>query len=134
MNPVAPSLGFYEGIAETIDSVSLRRHTDSDDRSLVLTFKQLKAIEAFRSFRKQFSKALKLVDEEGTITIEPAGMRFIFGGADGDDLERVECTLTLHRQDHWDRLMRFMHRYAEANGMAYGEPSAPEGSGDHSAG
>lgn len=124
MNPAPPSLGFYEGITETIDNVSLRRHPDTGDRTVLLTFKQLKAIESFRSFRNEFSKALKLVDEEGTITIEPSGIRFIFGGPDGDDLDRVECTLTIDREDHWDRFMRFMHRYAQANGMAYGEPTA----------
>ncbi|MEB3313888.1 MAG: photosystem II reaction center protein Psb28 [Cyanobacteriota bacterium] len=121
MTQVTPTVQFYEGINESIDDVSLRRHPATGDRSILLIFKQLRAIEAFQSFRSQFAKALKLVDEEGTITIEPSGIRFIFGGPDGDDLERVECTLTLDRQDHWDRLMRFMHRYADANGMAYGE-------------
>jgi photosystem II Psb28-2 protein len=121
MTQVTPTVQFHEGINESIDDVSLRRHPATGDRSILLIFRQLRAIEAFQSFRSQFAKALKLVDEEGTITIEPSGIRFIFGGPDGDDLERVECTLTLDRQDHWDRLMRFMHRYADANGMAYGE-------------
>ena len=116
-----PTVRFYEGILESIDNVSLRRNADTGERTVLLLFKQLKAIEAFQSFRSQFSKALKLTDEEGVITIEPSGIRFIFGGDDGDDLERVECTLTIDRDDYWDRFMRFMHRYAEANGMAYGE-------------
>ena len=117
----APIVQFYEGIPESIDNVSLRRNADTGDRMVLLTFKQLKAIESFQSFRSQFSKALKLIDEEGTITIEPSGIRFIFGGPEGDDLDRVECTLTIDRDDHWERFMRFMHRYASANGMAYGE-------------
>ncbi|HIK43428.1 MAG TPA: photosystem II reaction center protein Psb28 [Leptolyngbyaceae cyanobacterium M65_K2018_010] len=125
MTAPTPTVQFYEGIAEAIDNVSLRRNPDTGDRTVLLTFKQLKAIEEFRSFRSQFSKALKMIDEEGVITIEPSGIRFIFGGPEGDDLERVECTLTIDREDHWDRFMRFMHRYAEANGMAYGEPSRP---------
>jgi len=121
MTAQLPTVRFYEGILESIDSVSLRRNADTGERTVLLLFKQLKAIEAFQSFRSQFSKALKLTDEEGVITIEPSGIRFIFGGDDGDDLERVECTLTIDRDDYWDRFMRFMHRYAEANGMAYGE-------------
>lgn len=116
-----PIVQFYEGIPEDIDNVSLRRNADTGDRMVLLTFKQLKAIESFQSFRSQFSKALKLIDEEGIITIEPSGIRFIFGGPEGDDLDRVECTLTIDRDDHWERFMRFMHRYAGANGMAYGE-------------
>lgn len=116
-----PIVQFYEGIPEEINNVSLRRNVDTGDRTVLLTFKQLKAIESFQSFRSEFSKALKLIDEEGTIAIEPSGIRFIFGGPEGDDLDRVECTLTLDREDHWERFMRFMHRYAKANGMAYGE-------------
>lgn len=121
MTAQLPTVRFYEGILESIDNVSLRRNADTGERTVLLLSKQLKAIEAFQSFRSQFSKALKLTDEEGVITIEPSGIRFIFGGDDGDDLERVECTLTIDRDDYWDRFMRFMHRYAEANGMAYGE-------------
>lgn len=122
MTAQLPTVQFYEGILESIDNVSLRRNADTGERTVLLLFKQLKAIEAFQSFRSQFSKALKLTDEEGVITIEPSGIRFIFGGPEGDDLERVECTLIIDREDYWERFMRFMHRYAEANGMAYGEP------------
>jgi photosystem II Psb28-2 protein len=121
MTAQIPTIQFYEGILEAIDNVSLRRNPDTGDRTVLLIFKQLRAIEQFQSFRSRFSKALKMVDEEGVITIEPSGMRFIFGGPEGDDLERVECTLTIDRDDHWQRFMRFMHRYADANGMAYGE-------------
>jgi photosystem II Psb28-2 protein len=121
MTAQIPTIQFYEGILEAIDNVSLRRNPDTGDRTVLLIFRQLRAIEQFQSFRSRFSKALKMVDEEGVITIEPSGMRFIFGGPEGDDLERVECTLTIDRDDHWQRFMRFMHRYADANGMAYGE-------------
>jgi photosystem II Psb28-2 protein len=121
MTAQIPTIQFYEGILEAIDNVSLRRNPDTGDRTVLLIFRQLRAIEQFQSFRSRFSKALKMVDEEGVITIEPSGMRFIFGGPEGDDLERVECTLTIGRDDHWQRFMRFMHRYADANGMAYGE-------------
>ncbi|MGF1676496.1 MAG: photosystem II reaction center protein Psb28, partial [Rivularia sp. (in: cyanobacteria)] len=29
------------------------------------------------------------------------------------------CQFEIEQDDHWDRFMRFMHRYADANGMAY---------------
>lgn len=122
MTAPTPIVQFYEGIPEIISDVSLRLDQATGDRIVRLTFDQLEAIEQFKSFRNQFSKALKMIDEEGVITIEPAGIRFIFGGPEGDDLDRVECTLEIDREDHWDRFMRFMHRYAEAHGMIYGEP------------
>ncbi|HEY9878834.1 MAG TPA: photosystem II reaction center protein Psb28 [Leptolyngbyaceae cyanobacterium] len=118
-----PIVQFYEGIPEEISNVSLRRDRSTGVWRAVLFFERMEAIEQFKSFRNQFSKALKLTDEEGVITIEPSGIRFIFGGPEGDDLKQVECTLEVDREDHWERLMRFMHRYAEANGMAYGETS-----------
>ena len=54
-----------------------------------------------------FSKALKMIDEEGVITIEPSGVKFIFGGPEGDELVQVECILDIDREDHWERFMRF---------------------------
>lgn len=117
-----PTVEFYDGINEEISNVSLRQDKATGARVVLLLFEQLKAIEQFRSFRSRFSKAFKLTDSEGVITIEPSGVKFIFAGPEGDDLKQVECTLTIDREDYWERFMRFMNRYAEANGMAYGEP------------
>lgn len=122
MSAVAPTVEFFDGIPEEISNVSLRRDQATGDRVVLLLFERLQAIEEFQSFRSRFSRALKLTDSEGVITIEPSGVKFIFTGPEGDDLKHVECTLTIDRDDHWERFMRFMHRYADANGMAYGEP------------
>jgi photosystem II reaction center protein Psb28 len=81
----------------------------------------LKAIEGFNSFTKQSLNALLLSDEEGEISVTPSSTRFIFGGDEGDELQGVECKFEIERDDHWDRFMRFMHRYADANDMEYGE-------------
>jgi len=117
-----PTVEFFDGIPEEISDVRLRRDDATGARSVLLLFERLEAIEQFKSFRKRFSKALKLTDSEGVITIEPTGVKFIFAGPEGDDLRQVECILTIDREDYWERFMRFMHRYADANGMAYGEP------------
>lgn len=117
-----PTVEFFDGIPEEISDVRLRRDQATGARSVLLLFERLEAIEQFKSFRNRFSKALKLTDSEGVITIEPTGVKFIFAGPEGDDLRQVECTLTIDREDYWERFMRFMHRYADANGMTYGEP------------
>ncbi len=121
MTAQTPTVQFYEGIPETISDVRLRQNKSTGDRSALLIFEKMEAIERFKSFRNEFSKALKMIDEEGVIAIEPSGVKFIFGGPEGDDLVRVECILDIDRDDHWERFMRFMYRYAEANGLAYGE-------------
>lgn len=116
-----PSIQFFEGLPEELSNVSLRRSKTSGARSVVMTFNSLKAIERFNSFRKKFSNSMQLTDEEGVISVEPSGVQFIFSGPEGDDLERVECKFEIEQEDHWERFMRFMHRYAEANGMGYSE-------------
>jgi photosystem II Psb28-2 protein len=88
-----------------------------------MIFRALKSIERFRSYTNRFAKALLLTDTEGQISIEPSSVKFIFGGPEGDDLQRVECRFEIDRAEHWERFMRFMHRYAEANDMVYGENS-----------
>jgi len=69
-----------------------------------------------------------LRDEEGIISIAPSSVQFLFGGAEGDELNRVECQFEIEQEDHWERFMRFMNRYAEANGMTYGEKNTDTGS------
>lgn len=121
MTAELPRIQFFEGIAEALSDVSLRRNRASGVRIVRLTFRELKSIERFNSFRNRFSKALQLIDSEGEISVEPSSVKFYFGGPEGDDFERMECQFEVDRDDHWERIMRFMNRYAEANGMEYGE-------------
>ncbi|NJO18873.1 MAG: photosystem II reaction center protein Psb28 [Spirulinaceae cyanobacterium RM2_2_10] len=119
MTAVAPSLEFFEGIPETLADVRLRRSTASGLRNVLLIFDALNAIERFQSFRARPTGDLSLRDEEGRISITPTSVRFIFGGDEGDTLRWVECAVEIDRDDHWARVMRFLHRYAAANGMEY---------------
>ncbi|MBD2185937.1 photosystem II reaction center protein Psb28 [Planktothrix sp. FACHB-1355] len=121
MTAQVPSIEFFEGISEELSNVSLRRNRSTGVRSVLMTFAHLKSLEKFNSFTKKFSKALLLIDTEGRISVEPSSVKFIFGGPEGDEIDRVECVFEIEREDHWERFMRFMNRYAEANGMAYGE-------------
>jgi photosystem II Psb28-2 protein len=126
MSEFVPSIEFFEGISEELGDVSLRRNRSTGVRTVLLTFKSLKSIERFRSYTSRFVNALRLTDEEGRIDIEPSSVQFRFGGPEGDDLQRVECQFEIDREDHWERFMRFMHRYAAANGMVYGETGNPQ--------
>jgi len=121
MTYVIPLIEFFEGLPEDLSNISLRRNRMTGVRIVLLTFNRLKAIDRFNSYTKRFASALRLTDSEGAISIEPSSVQFIFGGDEGDELKRVECKLEIDREDHWERLMRFMQRYAEANEMEYGE-------------
>ena len=119
-----PSIQFFDGISEELSGVSLRRSRRSGVRTVMMTFTALRSIERFNSFRNRFSQAMRRTDSEGEISIEPDSVKFVFGGPEGDDFERMECQFKIDREDHWERFMRFMNRYAEANEMAYGESEA----------
>ncbi|MEL6225331.1 MAG: photosystem II reaction center protein Psb28 [Cyanobacteria bacterium J06627_8] len=121
MASVLPSIEFFEGIYEELSNVSLRRDRQTGDRIVLMSFNQLRAIERFQSYTNRFSKALKLTDDEGQIDVQPDSVQFVFGGPEGDDLKRVDCKFAITQNDHWERFMRFMNRYASANGMEYGE-------------
>lgn len=119
MSISVPKIEFFEGISEEVSDVRLRQEKSTGRRSVLMIFEKLEALERFNSFRQRFSKALNLEDSEGKIAVEPDSLRFIYGGPEGDDLQRVECSFIIEQEDHWDRFMRFMERYSEANGMAY---------------
>jgi photosystem II Psb28-2 protein len=124
MTSTPASIQFFDGISEEISNVSLRRNQSSGVRTVLMTFERLRSIEQFNSYRNKFSNSLRLVDGEGEIKIEPSSVKFIFAGPEGNEFERMDCTFEIEQEDHWERFMRFMHRYAEVNGMSYGEPEA----------
>ncbi|WP_013320354.1 photosystem II reaction center protein Psb28 [Gloeothece verrucosa] len=121
MTSATPSIEFFDGLSEELANVSLRRSKETGIRSVLMIFKTLKAIEKFQSFTKRSYGDLRLIDSEGIISVQPSSVKFIFGGDEGDDIKRVECTFEIPQDDHWERFMRFMQRYAEANGMGYSD-------------
>ena len=121
MASTAPSIQIFSGIYEELSNVSLRREKRTGKRIVLLIFDKVKALEGLNSFTKKPLNSILLKDEEGEISITPSSTQFIFSGAEGDELQRVECKVEIEQDDHWDRFMRFMNRYAEANGMAYGD-------------
>ncbi len=121
MTSKTPSIQFFEGISEELSNVSLRRNRNSGVRTVLMTFDTIKALEKFNSFTKRFSNSMLLTDEEGSISVEPSSVQFLFGGPEGDQLNRMECQFEIEQEDHWERFMRFMNRYADANGMGYSE-------------
>jgi photosystem II Psb28-2 protein len=84
-----------------------------------MKFQMLRSLEKFQSFTKSSSNVVHLKDE-GDIIIALSATRLLFGGPEGDDIKRVEVEFEIHQSDHLERFMRFMDRYAQVNGMAYG--------------
>ncbi len=120
-NDTTPHIEFFKGIYEDLSNVSLQRNPKTGAKSVSMTFERFNALERFQSFTSGFNGVIRLIDEEGVIEATPSSSRIIFGGDDGDDLRGVTCRFEIDQDEHWERFMRFMHRYAEANGFEYGE-------------
>jgi photosystem II Psb28-2 protein len=116
-----PSVEFFDGIAEDLENVSLRRNPSTGLRSVKFTFSSLKALDRGNSFIKRSFNTLQLIDSEGTISVAPTSTKLFWGGAENDELKRFEFVFEIDRSEHWDRFMRFMDRYSAANGMTFGE-------------
>lgn len=121
MSATNPSIEFFKGIAEDLSGVSLRRNKRTGIRNVLMVFESLNALERFNSFTKGSARNLSLIDAEGEITVSPDSFKMIFGGDEGNELKRVECKFEIESDSHWERFTRFMDRYAEANGMEFGQ-------------
>lgn len=120
MSSLVPSIEFFAGIAEELSGVSLRRNKRTGIRNVLLIFDSLNALNKFNSFTKGSAETLSLIDSEGKILVTPSSLKMIFGGDEGDELKRVECTFEIESDSHWERFSRFMERYAAANNMEFG--------------
>lgn len=120
MSSIIPSIEFFQGVAEELNAVSLRRNKNTGIRNVLMTFESLNALERFNSFTKGSAQNLSLIDSEGQILVSPNSLKMIFGGDEGNELRRVECKFDIESDSHWERFTRFMNRYAEANDMEFG--------------
>lgn len=121
MSEIIPSIEFFQGVAEDLSGVSLRRNKKTGVRNVLMTFDSLNALEKFNSFRKGSAQSLALIDSEGEIMVRPHSVKLIFGGDEGNELKQVNCTFEIDDDRHWARFTRFMDRYAEANEMEFGK-------------
>lgn len=126
MNSITPSIQFFAGIPEELSDVRLRRDRTTGENSVKMTFVNIKAVQGANSFAKASFNDIRLIDSEGTISIEPKSSK-LFWKDKGDDAElaKIEIVFDLGQSDHWDRFMRFMERYSEANGFEFANTSTP---------
>lgn len=121
-----PRIEFFRGITEEFSNVSLQKDPRTGLKSVEMTFAKFNALDRFQSFTSGFSGVVSLIDEEGDIAVTPSSCRIVFGGDEGEDLRGVVCRFEIANADHWERFMRFMHRYADEHGFAYGETPETE--------
>jgi len=120
MNSITPSIEFFAGIPEELSDVRLRRDRNTGENSVKMTFVNIKAVQGANSFAKASFNDIRLVDSEGTISVAPKTSK-LFWKDQGDDAElaKIEIVFDIGSSDHWERFMRFMERYSEANGWEF---------------
>ncbi|MBE7385710.1 MAG: photosystem II reaction center protein Psb28 [Leptolyngbya sp. SIO1E4] len=120
MAALIPCVQIFKDVPEKVSSVSLRRDLSTGTYVAVMRFQTLASLAHFRCFGRRSGKTLYLIDTEGEILIAPF-IKMLYGGPEGEDIRSVECQLEIGQDTHWERLMRFMHRYADANGLTFRE-------------
>ena len=120
MNSITPSIEFFAGVPEELSDVRLRRDRQTGENSVKMTFVNIKAVKGVNSFAKASFNDICLVDSEGTISIEPKSSKLFWKDkGDDEELAKIEIIFDVGSNDHWDRFMRFMERYSQANGWEF---------------
>ena len=115
-----PCVQIFEDLSEKVSSVSLKNDSSTSKNVAVMRFQALASLAHFLGLRKYAANVLHLIDTEGDIVIQPTCIKMVYDGPEGSHLKRVECELEVDQADRWERLVRFMQRYAEAHGMVCG--------------
>jgi photosystem II protein len=114
-----PSAGFqfYEGLYEPdIPDVNLTRSKDGENGVATFNFNKPSFFNCEREedVPEGAITAMRMIDEEGEISTANVSARFSEGVPIGLLVRHEMITPA-----EWDRFMRFMERYAEANGMGF---------------
>jgi photosystem II protein len=109
----AASLQFIKGVNEsTVPDVSLRRSRTGTAGQAMFTFENPSIFQA--SSELGDITGLFMIDDEGTLSTTDVKARFVNGKP-----QAIEAKYSMRSQFEWDRFIRFMDRYAEANGLGF---------------
>jgi photosystem II protein len=98
------------GTDEEASDVKLTRSKDGTTGTATFIFKEPKCMGSSGGE----ITGMFMIDEEGELSTRNVNGKFVNGKSAG-----VEAIYTMDGADQWDRFMRFMDRYAEANGMGF---------------
>jgi photosystem II protein len=103
---------FSRGIDEdVVPDVRLTRSKTGTQGTATFTFENPKALS---SSSTEDITGMYMIDEEGEIVTREVKARFVNGQPAG-----LEALYLMRSPEEWDRFMRFMERYAQANGLGF---------------
>lgn len=110
---VKPVLQFIQGTDEqTVPDVRLTKSRDGTNGMAVFTFDEPSVFDS--SGELGDITGLYMIDEEGVLTSVDVSAKFINGKP-----SRIEAKYVMRTPRDWDRFMRFMERYSNANGLQF---------------
>jgi photosystem II protein len=109
---IMATIQFARGIDEdVIPDVRLTRSRDNSQGTATFYFESPTALS--NDFGEDIT-GMYLIDEEGELLTREVKAKFINGKP-----EAIEAFYLMNSEEEWDRFMRFMERYAEANGLEF---------------
>ncbi|CAI0385924.1 unnamed protein product, partial [Linum tenue] len=108
-----PSIQFIQGTDEqTIPDVKLTKSRDGTNGMAIFNFEQPSVFDS--SGELGDITGFFMIDEEGVLQSVDVSAKFVNGKP-----ARIEAKYVMRTPREWDRFMRFMERYANANGLQF---------------
>ena len=110
----AASIQFVKGLDEkVIPDVKLTRARDGSSGTAKFNFQSPNCFDASTEKQGEIT-GMFLIDEEGEISTTDVNARFVNGKP-----QNIDAVYVMNSPAAWDRFMRFMERYGEANGLGF---------------
>ncbi|CAD5196930.1 unnamed protein product [Musa acuminata subsp. malaccensis] len=108
-----PAIQFIQGTDEqTVPDVRLTKSRDGTNGVAIFTFDQPSVFDS--SGELGDITGFYMIDEEGVLQSVDVSAKFINGKP-----ARIEAKYVMRSPRDWDRFMRFMERYSQANGLQF---------------
>ncbi|EED92474.1 nuclear copy of photosystem II protein psbW, partial [Thalassiosira pseudonana CCMP1335] len=105
---------FVKGLEEkVVPGIKLTRARDGSSGIATFNFNNPNVFDASTSSQGEIT-GMFLVDEEGEMRTSDVNAKFLNGKP-----QSIESVLVMQSPEEWDRFMRFMERYGEANGLGF---------------
>lgn len=105
---------FVKGLQEkVVPDIKLTRARDGSSGTATFNFANPNVFDASTQSEGQVT-GMFLVDEEGEMSTSDVNASFVNGKP-----QSIESMLVMNSPEEWDRFMRFMERYGEANGLGF---------------
>jgi photosystem II protein len=110
----AAEIQFVRGLEEkVVPDIKLTRARDGSSGIATFKFKNPNVFDASTASSGAVT-GMFLVDSEGELSTTSVNASFVNGKP-----QAIESVLVMKSPEEWDRFMRFMERYGEANGLGF---------------